>query len=181
KNRITLTGIRREIERQTGGVFTAEDIVPLPCDIDRVAVSYAIRGDAGYVPVMRKVKIEGYLEIIDNTMDFRAEDLVKNAIKGTLTKSIGCDCLRLKDEIAEVLPEGYLTWSSKRRAAYIDTNTFRITISSFVDRYNFDAKSIRKECVHIITPDLQRIPFSTYNMIHRERAAERERAAGSQQ
>ncbi|HET6352034.1 MAG TPA: radical SAM protein, partial [Coriobacteriia bacterium] len=47
KNRITLTGIRREIERQTGGVFTAEDIVPLPCDIDRVAVSYAIRGDAG--------------------------------------------------------------------------------------------------------------------------------------
>ncbi len=173
KSRITLTGIRREIERQTGGIFRADDIVPLPCDIDRVAVTYAVKSGDEWVPVMRKVKLEGYLELIDNTMDFRAEDLVKNAIKGALTKGIACDCLRLKDEVADVLPDGYLTWSSKKRAAFIDANTFRITISSFVDRYNFDAKSVRKECVHIITPDLQRIPFSTYNMIHRERAAER--------
>lgn len=171
KNRTTLSGIRREIERQTDGVFQAADIVPLPCDIDRVAVTYAVKTDGRYVPVMRNVSIEGYLELIDNTMDFRAEDLVRNAVKGALTKGLACDCLRLKDEIAQVLPPGYLTWSAAKRAEYIDTNTFRITISSFVDRYNFDAKSIRKECVHIITQDLQRIPFSAYNMIHRERAA----------
>lgn len=169
KNRTTLSGIRREIERQTDGIFRADDIVPLPCDIDRVAVTYAVKTGGEYVPVMRKVKLEGYLELIDNTMDFRAEDLVKNAVKGALTKGMACDCLRLKDEVADVLPEGYLTWSSQKRAEFIDTNTFRITISSFVDRYNFDAKSIRKECVHIITPDLQRIPFSAYNMLHRER------------
>jgi len=120
------------------------------------------------VPVMRKVKLEGYLELIDNTMDFRAEDLVKNAITRTLTKGIHCDCFKLKDEIQEILPDGYLKWTPKQRAEFIDTNTFRITISSFVDRYNFDAKSIRKECVHIITPDLKRIPFSAYNMLHRD-------------
>jgi len=169
KNRVTLSGIRREIERQTDGVFRAEDIVPLPCDIDRVAVTYAVKAGDQYVPVMRKVNIGGYLELIDNTMDFRAEDLVKNAVKGALTKGMACDCLRLKDEIAEVLPQGYLTWSPKKRAEYIDTNTFRITISSFIDRYNFDAKSMRKECVHVITPDLKRIPFSAYNMVHRSR------------
>jgi len=179
KHRVTLSGIRREIERQTEGVFCAEDIVPLPCDVDRVAVSYAIKTDGRYVPVMRKVKLEGYLELIDNTMDFRAEDLVRNAVKSTLTRGVGCDCLRLKDEIAELLPEGYLTWPAARRAEYIDTNTFRITISSFVDRYDYDAKSIRKECVHIITPDLKRIPFSAYNMVHRGRATSGADAGGS--
>lgn len=169
KNRTTLSGIRREIERQTDGLFRKDDIIPLPCDIDRVAVTYAVKRGDEFVPVVRDVKLEGYLELIDNTMDFRAEDLVKNALTRAITKGIACDCLRLRDEISKILPEGYLTWSAEQRAEFIDTNTFRITISSFIDRYNFDAKSMRKECVHVITPDLKRIPFSAYNMMHRGR------------
>jgi 7,8-dihydro-6-hydroxymethylpterin dimethyltransferase len=167
KNRTTLSGIRREIERQTGGLIRKDDIVPLPCDIDRVAVTYAVKSGDEYVPVMRKVKLEGYLELIDNTMDFRAEEIVKNAVTRALTPGVSCDCLRLKDEIGEILPEGYLKWTPRQRAEFIDRSTFRITITSFVDRYNFDAKSIKKECVHVITPDLKRIPFSAYNMLHR--------------
>jgi uncharacterized radical SAM superfamily Fe-S cluster-containing enzyme len=166
-NRVTLSGIRREIERQTDGAFKKSDIVPLPCDIDRVAVTYAVKKDGVFIPITSRIEVGGYLELIDNTMDFRAEDLVKNALARSISKGIACDCLRLKDELADILPEGYLTWSSKRRAEFIDTNTFRITISSFIDEYNFDAKSIRKECVHVITPDLKRIPFSAYNMLHR--------------
>jgi 7,8-dihydro-6-hydroxymethylpterin dimethyltransferase len=167
KNRTTLSGIRRRIEEQTNGLFHKEDIVPLPCDVDRVAVTYAIKQGDELVPITSRIKVEGYLELIDNTMDFRAEDLVKNAVGALITRGVVCDCLRLKDEIMEILPEGYLGWSPKRRAEFIDTNTFRITISSFIDRYNFDAKSIKKECVHIITPDLKRIPFSAYNMLYR--------------
>lgn len=165
-NRTTLSGIRREIERQTDGLFRKEDIVPLPCNPDRVAVTYAVKKDGRYVPVTREIGIEGYLEIIDNTMDFRAEDLVRNAASKAI-RGAGCDCFRLKDEIAALLPEGYLKWTRRRRAEFIDGNTFRITISSFIDRHNFDAKSIKKECVHVITPDLKRIPFSAYNMTHR--------------
>lgn len=171
KNRTTLSGIRREIERQTGGVFKKEDIVPLPCDVDRVAVTYAIRKDGVYTPVTSRIEVQGYLEIIDNTMDFRAEEIAKNAVARSLTKGLtkglGCDCFRLKDQLLELLPEGYAAWPSRQRAEFIDRNTFRITISSFIDRYNFDAKSIRKECVHVITPELKRIPFSAYNMLYR--------------
>lgn len=169
-NRVTLSGVRREVERQTGGTFRREDIVPLPCDIDRVAVSYAVRKDDAWVPITSRIDVGGYLELIDNTMDFRAENIVKKAVAGALTRGVGCDCLRLKDELADILPEGYLRWGPRRRAEFIDSNTFRITISSFIDRYNFDAKSIRKECAHIITPDLRRIPFSAYNMLHRSGA-----------
>jgi len=169
ENRVTLSGIRREIERQTGGIFKKDDIVPLPCDVDRVAVTYAVKKDGDYIPITSKIQVDNYLELIDNTMDFRAEDLVKNAIAKSITKGIGCDCVRLMDELATILPEGYMKWTPQRRADFINTNTFRITISSFVDEYNFDAKSIRRECVHVITPDLKRIPFSTYNMLHRGR------------
>jgi uncharacterized radical SAM superfamily Fe-S cluster-containing enzyme len=71
------------------------------------------------------------------------------------------------DEVMAILPAGYVKWTPRERVAFINTNTFRITISSFVDMYNFDAKSIKRECVHVITPDLRRIPFSAYNMLHR--------------
>lgn len=170
KDRTTLSGIRREIERQTNGLFKREDIVPLPCDIDRVAVTYAVKNGGEYAPITQRIDVQGYLEIIDNTMDFRAEEIAKRAAARALTKGFGCDCLSLKDQLGEILPKGYFAWSSRKRAEFIDRNTFRITISSFIDRYNFDAKSIKKECVHVITPDLKRIPFSAYNMLHRDGA-----------
>ena len=164
---MTLSGIRRDIELQTDGLFRREDIVPLPCNVDRVAVTYAIKNGDGYVPITSKINVGNYVELIDNTMDFRAEDLVKNAIARSITKGTPCDCLKLKNDITSLLPADYLKWTSRQRADFIDKNTFRITISSFIDIYNFDAKSIKKECVHVITPDLKRIPFSAYNMLHR--------------
>jgi uncharacterized radical SAM superfamily Fe-S cluster-containing enzyme len=50
---------------------------------------------------------------------------------------------------------------------YVDENTFRVSVSSFVDAYNFDTRSMQKECVHVVTEDLRKIPFSAYNIIHR--------------
>ncbi len=72
-----------------------------------------------------------------------------------------------KDLKKTVLPPNYLLMSQDQKAEFINNNTFRISATSFVDKYNFDAKSMQKECVHIITPDLKKIPFSAYNMIHR--------------
>lgn len=169
KNRVTLSGIRAEIEKQTNGLFKKEDIIPLPCDVDRVAVTYAIKKKDKYAPITSKIKLDNYLEIIDNTMDFRAEEVVKKAVLKSVTKGIACDCLKLKDEILEILPKDFIKWPTEEKVNFIDTNTFRITVSSFIDFYNFDIKSIKKECVHIITPDLKRIPFSAYNMIHRDK------------
>jgi uncharacterized radical SAM superfamily Fe-S cluster-containing enzyme len=168
-NRITLSGIRREIESQTGGLISKADIIPLPCDVDRVAVTYLVKKDDAWIPITSRIKVEGYLELIDNTMDFRAEDVVKNALARSISKGVGCDCFKLMDEVMAILPAGYVKWTPKQRVAFINTNTFRITISSFVDAYNFDAKSIKRECVHVITPDLRRIPFSAYNMLYRGR------------
>jgi len=44
-------------------------------------------------------------------------------------------------------------------------------VVSFIDAYNFDMKAMQKECVHVITPDLHKIPFSAYNLLHRSKYA----------
>jgi hypothetical protein len=40
-------------------------------------------------------------------------------------------------------------------------------VASFVDAWNFDIRSLKRECVHVVTPDLKRIPFSAYCLFHR--------------
>jgi hypothetical protein len=47
-------------------------------------------------------------------------------------------------------------------------NIFRIIIMQFLDAYNFDVRSVKKSCVHIVHPDGRIIPFDTFNMFYRD-------------
>jgi uncharacterized radical SAM superfamily Fe-S cluster-containing enzyme len=47
-------------------------------------------------------------------------------------------------------------------------NVFRVIIMQFLDAYNFDVRSVKKSCVHIVHPDGRIIPFDTYNMFYRD-------------
>ncbi len=46
-------------------------------------------------------------------------------------------------------------------------NVFRIIIMDFIDAHSFDVRSVKKSCVHIVSPDMRIIPFDTYNMFYR--------------
>ena len=37
----------------------------------------------------------------------------------------------------------------------------------FIDAHSFDLRSVKKTCVHIVSPDLRIIPFDTFNMFYR--------------
>ena len=50
-------------------------------------------------------------------------------------------------------------------------NVFRVIIMQFLDAYNFDVRSVKKTCVHIVHPDGRIIPFDTYNMFYRDQKA----------
>src|SRR5206468_6528410 len=47
-------------------------------------------------------------------------------------------------------------------------NVFRVIIMQFLDVYNFDVRSVKKTCVHIVHPDGRIIPFDTFNMFYRD-------------
>jgi hypothetical protein len=52
-------------------------------------------------------------------------------------------------------------------------NVFRVIIMQFLDAWNFDVRSVKKTCVHIVHPDGRIIPFDTFNMFYRDQKEER--------
>ena len=47
------------------------------------------------------------------------------------------------------------------------TDLFRITITSFLDAYNFDVRRLMKCCTHHVLPSGHVIPFCAYNTLYR--------------
>jgi len=171
ENRITMTGILRSLKDQTKGMVKVSDFIPLPCDVERVAISYLFKQGEAFIPLIRNVDIKQFLPAIRNTFKFAPDDVMKEITESLAKNAQGCCQLaglfgNLKKTI---MPSNYLAMSSDQKADFINNNTFRISATSFIDKYNFDARSMQKECVHVITPDLKKIPFSAYNMIHRDK------------
>ena len=167
KNRVTLTDSIRLIEEQTKKMIVKEDFVPLPCNVERVSLTYLYKTKNGFLPITRTNSIKKVLPYINNTFTFKIEDALTNG-RDIIFGSC-CNPLIFLKEFKKFVPKDFMSWDLDKRSEYVSNNTFRITISSFIDRYNFDIKSMQKECVHIVTEDLKRIPFSSYNIIHREK------------
>lgn len=45
---------------------------------------------------------------------------------------------------------------------------FRITITSFLDAYNFDVRRVMKCCIHHVLPTGHVVPFCAYNVLYRD-------------
>lgn len=165
KERITLTGIIKRLEKQTRAKIKKEDIVPLPCDVHRVAVGYFYRDERRFISLTNFFKIKSYLPIIDNTLAFDADKILEDK------KRFFCCCNLLNkflNDFSKIIPKNYKEMSEEEQMEWWDKSSFRVTIMYFLDRFNFDIASAQKECVHFITPNLKRIPFSTYNILHRK-------------
>lgn len=166
-NRVTLTDAIRLIEEQTKRMIVKEDFVPLPCNVERVSLTYLYKTKDGFLPITRTNSIKKFLPYVNNTFTFKIEDALTNG-RDIIFGSC-CNPFVFLKEFKKFVPKDFMNWDIDKRSEYVSNNTFRITISSFIDRYNFDIKSMQKECVHIVTEDLKRIPFSSYNMIYRDR------------
>ncbi|MCL2632428.1 MAG: radical SAM protein [Coriobacteriia bacterium] len=166
EDRVTLSGILNRIETQTSQLIKAADFIPLPCDVERVAITYLLKDKRGFFPVTRDIDFSELKDLIGNTFLFSVEDAL-STFEGDSSVFESKACCDLVEVIKKYLPLNFIAKSQEEKLKYVDENTFRISVSSFIDKYNFDAKSMQKECVHIITPELKRIPFSAYNMIHR--------------
>jgi 7,8-dihydro-6-hydroxymethylpterin dimethyltransferase len=172
--RTTVTDILERIEQQTCGKIRLDDFVPLPCDVERVAITYLYRSGGQFKPVTRNIDLRPCLPAIPNTFAFDADDFLKAAVHpgqplaAAENACCGGDCAgSLLKLLRPLIPKRYGLSSDAQKIAHVTRNTFRVSVSSFVDPYNFDLKSMQKECVHVITPDLRRIPFSACNMFYR--------------
>ena len=161
-DRLTLTEVRRRILEQTS-VFAPEDILPVPCHPDCLAMAYALKIDGQVMPLTRLVDPQVLIEGGRNTILYEQDERVTEGIfrlfatnhspessAGSL-RDLLC-CLPRVDAPAEL---GY-------------QNVFRLLIMQFIDAYSFDLRSVKKSCVHFVHPDGRLIPFDTYNLFYRD-------------
>jgi uncharacterized radical SAM superfamily Fe-S cluster-containing enzyme len=162
RDRILLTDIRRAIGAQAGEVFGLDDIIPLPCNPDAIAIGYGLRNGAKVTPITQMIPRDELLKAAPATISFerypelkeRLFDLLSLASSGERTKTALGDLLCCLPQIEVPGDLGY-------------DKIFRVVIVQFLDRYNFCIAAVKRSCIHFVTPRGKIIPFDTYNLFYR--------------
>ena len=163
RDRLTLTEVRRLILEQSD-IFTPEDIVPVPCHADSVAMAYALKIDGKVLPLTGLVDDEFLLNSTRNTISYENEPAVRDKLFDLFST-------RHSPQSQATAVDQFLAAAGDvgRSLNFDYSNVFRVLIVQFMDAHSFDLRSIRKSCVHIVHPDGKRvIPFDTYNMFYRD-------------
>jgi molybdenum cofactor biosynthesis enzyme MoaA len=192
-DRLTLTEVRRKVLEQTN-VFRPEDIIPVPCHPDSLAMAYALKLNGKITPLTSMIPPEVLINGAANTILYEQDATVReNLFKLFATNhspTSGAGSLR---ELLCCLPKVWIPDSSEQnchpersmnsreaenRAESRDLglasppltyeNIFRVIIMQFIDAHSFDVRSVKKTCVHIVHPDGRLIPFDTYNLFYRD-------------
>lgn len=161
RDRLTLGEVRQKILAQSS-LFAPSDIIPVPCHPDCLAMAYALKLGETVTPLTHMIDPEVLLHGTGNTIIYERD-------------------LKLREEIFKLFSTAVSPESSERSLKQLlcclpqvdvpqsitYNNIFRVLIMQFLDPYNFDVRSVKKSCVHIVHPDGRIIPFDTFNMFYR--------------
>jgi uncharacterized radical SAM superfamily Fe-S cluster-containing enzyme len=162
-DRLTLTEVRRRLLAQTN-LFRPEDVIPVPCHPDSLAMAYALKSEGKVIPLTGvidpQVLIDGGRNTIVYENDTTLHDqLFKLFSTNHSPKSSATTLHDLLCCLPQVITPAGIDYSS----------VFRVIIMQFIDAWGFDVRSVKKSCVHIAHPDGKRIiPFDTYNLFYRD-------------
>lgn len=161
-DRLTLTEVRRRILEQTS-IFRPEDIIPVPCHPDSLAMAYALKIEGGVVPLTGMIDPKILIEGGRNTIIYEQDDSLRSQLFKLFATnhSPESSATTLRDLLC-CLPQA----AAPESLGY--ENIFRIIIMQFIDAWSFDVRSVKKTCVHIVHPDGRLIPFDTYNLFYRD-------------
>jgi hypothetical protein len=160
-DRITLTDVRQKILEQTK-IFQPNDLLPVPCNPDALAMGYALKLNGQVFPLTRYVDPEMLLNNSKNTIVYEQDQNLHQQMLQIFSTGISVD--RTEEKFKQLLcclPEVYAPGLGYN-------NLFRIIIMRFIDAWDFDVRAIKKSCVHIVHKDGRVIPFETMNLFYRD-------------
>ncbi len=160
-DRVTLTEVRQAVIDQSG-IFTANDILPVPCNSDALAMGYALKLAGQVIPLTRYINPRDLLEDEKNTIVYEKDPEMQQKIINVF------DTGKCGEAIPQTL-QALLCCLPKIKAPQLKyDNIFRVIIMQFIDKYNFDVRVAKKSCVHIVHKDGRVIPFDTMNLFYRD-------------
>ncbi len=164
KHRLTLSEVRRRLVEQASEMFKLDDVVPVPCHAECLAMAYALKIDNKLTPLTRFISPEVLLEGPRNTIVVEDDKVLVQRLFDTFSTAHGPESAAASlGNLLCCLPLVEAT------PALRYDNVFRVVIMQFLDRHTMDLRSVRKSCVHIAHPDGKRVmPFDTYNVLYRD-------------
>jgi 7,8-dihydro-6-hydroxymethylpterin dimethyltransferase len=160
-DRLTLTEVRSAILRRHS-LFAPNDLVPVPCHADALAIGYAIRRGRGLIPLSRLIDPRRLLSLGGNTICYEQDPEIHRHVKQLFSASASPSSAARDLNGICCTPE-----TSGFHEAIRYEEVFRVIIMQFMDAWNMDLRSLKRSCVHIVDPDGRLIPFETYNLFHR--------------
>jgi uncharacterized radical SAM superfamily Fe-S cluster-containing enzyme len=192
EKRITFPDVIKGVAEQTNGKFSEEDFLPLPCahpNCHQIAMAY--RHEQGATQLTKFIDARANLDLLANGVTFTREK-ARSQILHYLSKQACCggNCGGVSDGVKERSRDGETSNSlfplslplSVSPSGSPEANffagilggklgaedIFRITITSFLDAYNFDVRRVMKCCTHHVLPSGHVIPFCAYNVLYRD-------------
>jgi len=160
-DRITLTEVRRKILEQTT-IFLPDDIIPVPCNPDALAMGYVLKLEGQYIPLTRYINPADLLDSGKNTIVYEQDEGLHQKMSEIFSTGTSTD--KASEKLHSLLC--CLPFVEAPNLGY--NNLFRVIIMQFIDAYNFDVRAIKKSCVHIVNKDNKIIPFETMNLFYRD-------------
>lgn len=160
-NKITLTGVRNEILKQFP-LLQPDDVIPVPCNPDALAMAYVLKLEGQNLPLTRFINPNDLLyQDTRNTIVYEQDKGLYTQLVDIFSTGISVDDVQPKmEQLLCCLPQ-----VTAPNLSY--DNLFRVIIMNFMDAYDFDVRSVKKSCVHIINDELKLIPFETMNLFYR--------------
>ncbi len=164
--KITLTEVRQEILNQFP-VLNSDDIIPVPCNPDALAMGYILKLQGEIIPLTRYINPADLLNNESkNTIVYEQDEGLKMQLIDIFSTGISVDKVQPKvNQLLCCLPEVCAPEMEYE-------NLFRIIIMNFMDAHDFDVRAVKKSCVHIVNKDLKLIPFETMNLFYRDQKQE---------
>ena len=162
RDRLTLSEVRRRILEQSA-VFRPDDLIPVPCNPDCLAMAYALKLGEQVVPLTRFVSPETLVGQGRNTIVVERDEALRAHVFELFAtnhspESQACSLSDLLCCLPQVQAPADLSYR----------NVFRVLIMQFIDAHGFDLRAVKKSCVHIAQPDGRIIPFDTFNLFYRD-------------
>lgn len=177
EDRVTFPDVIDGLVQASDGMLAETDFAPLPCAHPNChQLSLLARVDGHFIPLSRAADWTANLDLLAGGISFtpaRAAKIVETFLGRASHCGTDCGCAtgfvpRWEASVGKPVEHelaGFFTKVMTQTASA--TDLLRITITSFLDAYNFDVRQLMKCCTHHVLPSGHVVPFCAYNTLYR--------------
>lgn len=175
-DRLTIPGVIRAIEEQTGGKLKTSDFYPLPCSHPQcVSLTYLLRlNDGRHLPFARFVDFTKHMTLLRSSATLGASPEIHDTLKDVMYEVFARQdemedataiLAALRRSLEVMFPDRPV--SPKEAVRMGEMQAKSIFLHHYMDRHDFDLERLRKCCHHYPQVDGRIMPACGFNMFHR--------------